>query len=663
MAWWLENNLRLVQNNMRDIDGAMDVDKLIDELRGFRCNVVMVGAGGISSFFPTELEYQQPSPWLNGRDLLGEIVEKCHKAGIRVIARFDFSKTHQRFFHSHPEWYYRSADGRAVPYNDTAATCVCGEYQQEYALKIIDEVLRKYPVDGIFFNMFGFITWDYSGNYYGPCHCDACQKRFAEYSGGKELPATEDPAEPNLAEYRAFQEQVVGDVLARIHKLVRSYSNEIAVCTYHHSDVDIIRDESNSAVDRPLPFWLYNSSSNVAKVRSGWQDKIISNCVINAADLFYRFSAVPPALTKIRLYENMAAGSGLDFCIIGVFEGYPDRESVEAAKEVFRYHAEHEDIYKNTKSLAKLAVLTPLSRRESDDFRGIFRALKELHIPFDCLPDARVIEDPALLEPYTTVLAPALGEVLPGALEQAERSGKKLFLLGSGELPGALQEKLGLRRLDVAADNRAAYLQVEKDRGLGALEGRGWILLDGPFAQYEGWPGTLPRVEKAWFGPPERCYGHRLTESLGLLLSPEGHALLPWHLGRLYHRLGYPEYREILGLALRNVSPEALLLEAGGLPPQVEVFWDKAGDGYLLQLLNLTGHHGVTVEEPVALDGLWVELPEGLAIDRALTGGAFTAEAVNGRTRVSLDRLEDFAAVLLKDRGTPARAICPAKKR
>lgn len=648
MAWWMENNLRLVQNNMRDIDGDMDVDKLIAELKDFRCNAVMVGAGGISSFYPTELEFQQPTSWLRERDLLGEIVEKCHLAGIRVIARFDFSKTHQCFFHQHPDWYYRSADGRAVPYNDTVATCVCGEYQQERALDIIEEVLTRYPVDGIFFNMFGFITWDYSGNYYGPCHCDSCRRRFSEYSGGKDLPKTEAPDEPNLKEYRAFQERVVGKVLGRIHKLVRQYGDEIALCTYHHSHVDIIRDESNSAVDRPLPFWLYNSSSNVLKVRSSWKDKIISNCVINAADLFYRFSAVPPALTRIRLYENIAAGSGLDFCIIGVFEGYPDRESVAAAKEIFRYHADHEEIYGRLSSLAKIAVLAPLSRWESQDYQGVFRALKELHILFDCLLDSRVIEEPGLLEQYTTVLVPELGDVLPEALEAAEKVGKKLILLGAGEMESRLQEILGLVRKEEITANRAAYLSVEPETGMETLEGRGWILLDGPFACYEGWPGAMPRVERAWFGPPERCFGHRLTDAPGLLRSPNGHMLLPWRLGWLYHRLGYPEYREILRLTLTQAAPELIQLK-GNLPPQVEVFWDRSGGSYLLQMLNLSGCHGVTVEEPVELSELWVELPGRFRIGDTLSGGKFTASALAKSTRVCLERLKEFAAVLLEE--------------
>jgi hypothetical protein len=130
MPWWLDNRLRLIQNNLRDIDARMDVDALVRRWRELGCNVGMVNAGGITSFYPTELEYQTPSPFLDGRDTLGEIVEKSHRAGIRVVARFDFSKTHERFFADHPEWYFVSAKGERMKYNDTYQTCPSGWYQQ-----------------------------------------------------------------------------------------------------------------------------------------------------------------------------------------------------------------------------------------------------------------------------------------------------------------------------------------------------------------------------------------------------------------------------------------------------------------------------------------------------------------------------------------------------
>ena len=161
MHWWLQNDLRMIQNNLRDIDAGMDVDAWFEQIRLSLCNCVMVGAGGITSFFPSELSCQTVSPYLKG-DTLGKIVDVCHKNGVRVIARFDFSKTHERLLGEHPEWYYVSESGQHLHYNDTAVTCVCGDYQQRISIEILREVLQKYPVDGVFFNMFGFQTKDYS---------------------------------------------------------------------------------------------------------------------------------------------------------------------------------------------------------------------------------------------------------------------------------------------------------------------------------------------------------------------------------------------------------------------------------------------------------------------------------------------------------------------
>lgn len=91
MNWWMEKPYRMVQNNLRDIDGAMDVDYEVDMLKKLGANVVQVGCGGISAYGPSQLACQRPTPYLQG-DKFGEIVEKCHAAGIRVIARFDISK-------------------------------------------------------------------------------------------------------------------------------------------------------------------------------------------------------------------------------------------------------------------------------------------------------------------------------------------------------------------------------------------------------------------------------------------------------------------------------------------------------------------------------------------------------------------------------------------
>ena len=122
MKWWMEHKFRMIQNNLRDIDGSMDVDLEIAMLKKFHANVVQVGCGGISAFSDTGLDCQRKTPFLKG-DKFGELVEKCHANQIRVIARFDVSKVHESFEASHPEWLQRTETGEAAHYNDTVLTC------------------------------------------------------------------------------------------------------------------------------------------------------------------------------------------------------------------------------------------------------------------------------------------------------------------------------------------------------------------------------------------------------------------------------------------------------------------------------------------------------------------------------------------------------------
>ena len=180
MNWWKQGKFRMIQNNLRDTDATLDVDYEISMLKKFHANVLQIGCGGISAFSNTNLETQKKSPYLK-EDKFGELLNKCHENQIRVIARFDFSKTDIKFVGTHPEWFQRTREGSFVYYNDTAVTCVNGAYQQEESIQIIQEVIKKYPVDGIFFNMFGYQTIDYSGKYIGICQCENCRRRFQEW--------------------------------------------------------------------------------------------------------------------------------------------------------------------------------------------------------------------------------------------------------------------------------------------------------------------------------------------------------------------------------------------------------------------------------------------------------------------------------------------------
>ncbi len=150
MSWWKKNKMRLIQTNLRETDMNLDVEELFGTLVQYSANALLINAGGIVSFYPTKLAYQYRAPG-QSQDLIKEVCAKAKKADLKVIVRFDFSKAQEQLFFERPEWFYRTYEGKEVNYHGIVHTCVNGGYQRDYSLKIIDEVISNYPVDGIFF--------------------------------------------------------------------------------------------------------------------------------------------------------------------------------------------------------------------------------------------------------------------------------------------------------------------------------------------------------------------------------------------------------------------------------------------------------------------------------------------------------------------------------
>jgi len=611
MSWWHRNNLRLIQNNIRETDAAMDVEQLLSKIKALSANTLMLNTGGITAFYPTELEYQYRSPYLKG-DLIGEVVEKCHREGMRFIARFDFSKAHYSIFEKHPEWFYKSAAGNSINYNEMVHTCVNGKYQREYSLEIIREVITKYPVDGIFFNMFGYQTRDYSDIYHGICNCENCKNRFKEMFG-RELPEREDRNDPAYQDYITFKEITTRELLDNIHQLVKSINPEIAISTYTDYRVDMVRNESNSAVDRPYPFWLYSASENVKAVEDSWEDKVISNCAINAVDIFYRFVGVSKYLTRTRLYENMASGSGLDFCIIGVFEDYPDEDGFEMVKEVFDFHKKHEQYYGNFTSVAEIALVKPgLSpmTNGSKEYQGIFKMLKEEHILFDVLCQCNLENRLQDLGRYSLLILPDHRMLLNDKLMKVvgEKGIHVMVTNSPAEISGddmyRLEGILGGRIESTTAETRSAYLETRDKNIFKRFPKRNWVFVDGSFSflKYgESNLKLLPYITPARYGPPEKCGGHAVSEYYGASIKNDGAgsmASIPWQIGYLYYQYGYEDHKNVFLDLMDHLleSRYSLVTEA---PKNVEVFLNKYdGKNYILQILNLTGFNGTTFYEP-----------------------------------------------------------------
>ena len=78
-----------------------------------------------------------PSPHLPPeRDLFGDVLKEAHARGMRVVGRFDLSKTQKAVFDAHPEWFFKRAERRSrAIYNGLYSACINGGYYREHAAR------------------------------------------------------------------------------------------------------------------------------------------------------------------------------------------------------------------------------------------------------------------------------------------------------------------------------------------------------------------------------------------------------------------------------------------------------------------------------------------------------------------------------------------------
>lgn len=676
MRWWEQNRVRLIQTNLRETDARFDPERLVRDLSGMSANALMMNTGGIVAFYPTALPHHWQNPNLRRpdgtiRDLVGETISACHRAGIRFIARFDFSKADESIFADRPDWFYENAAGERMRFSGTVATCINGWYQREGALEILGEALGRYPVDGVFFNMFGYQTRDYSGRSFGICRCASCREAFLAYCG-LPLPPQDDPEDPAWAAYRLFQHHTTRRMLDRIRALVKSASPDIAISTYDEHGVDMVRKESNSELDRPLPVWLYQTSENVQSLEDAWQDKTVSNCCINAVGIDVRFMGVSPHLTAARLFGSLAAGSGLDFCIIGDFPEYPDQAGIRRAADVFRFAATHEREYGCFSSLAPIALVKPgrfSSQGAHEAYLGCIRALKERHVLFDVLHAEHLAEGLRHARArLRVVLLPAIAQLdLPSASLLAELRGTGTHLVAIGCVPSGIPADVF--PMDLAPEgiaSRSAYLEITGGRHPSFPEGK-HVFLSGDvhpvriLSPQNADAGGAWHFEPLWpilpagpYGPPEKCATSVRSQDHGAVvarrMAGEGAAVLvPWQPDRLFLRHGYTEHRDLLVDLLLDLPGVPMPL-ATDAPACVETFLHAhEGGGWILQLINHSGFNGTTFAAPLPIRDIHVSLALPASGSPLAVRSLYTPDNAVATAHTSMDEAASRLDVLIQE--------------
>ena len=211
------------------------------------------------------------------------------------------------------------------------------------------------------------------------CNCDSCKTRFqAIYH--RPLPSAPD------ADYNRFIAAAAQEITKNFAELIHSKRPKAGFFTYTQDYVDGTTSESNTAIGRGLPLWPYSASESVGRARDNQPSKMPINLSIGFVDIPYRFSSVPPAEIQIRLYQNMAHGSGPAFVVVGTLD-QEDRTGMLAARPAFKFNADHEDLYVGQESAARVLLLSggrgggEGRGGGQDAYHGFFRMLDRAAYP------------------------------------------------------------------------------------------------------------------------------------------------------------------------------------------------------------------------------------------------------------------------------------------
>ncbi len=641
--WWEGYPWRMIQTNLREIDMEnLDAKRYVRDVKGFGATVVMVNAAGIIASYDTKVPCHTKSEFLTG-DSLRTLLDECHKAGLRVIARTDFSKIRYPLYETHPDWAFRTAEGEIFNCNGDVQVCPSGGYAQEGVYDILRELITEFPFDGIFFNMSGAFVTGYGGERCGPCLCERCRDAY-QSATGQEAP-TGGMRDPNFMKYLGFQTKQIQANKMKQYRFMKELNPELAV-----NGFDYTRTECNTDIGRGS--WVYGASSN-ARANGGW-GRTVDNASVDFMAFRYRDSSVSPALMALRQWQSLANGGGLSLYVMGRLDNHRDVSSFAPTRRVFRFHQEHEALFSGLTSAAQVAVVRKcgmaLNAPETD---GWVQALTESHIPFDevKLPDLTVEK----LQGKQAVILGGVGklpEALGALLDGFAREGGKVIASGDTAGLGCLGVKaLGERKTGLMS---SAFEVREEDQGAFPRCAEAPILPIGSELQLAEFEDETERylrlIPEHPYGPPERCYYTETADDPGVTVHQHGAGrgvYIPWNVGSFYFEQGWQNTLNLIQDVLFSLCSLPEL--APGLSPMVELTLAKKDGLLLAQLVNASGCFANRWFPPVPVRDIQLELP-GLAgkCARALNGGKVLCETNSDSLTVRLDELNEYEAIIIE---------------
>lgn len=675
--WWKEP-MRVLQYNLQVKDTPlMDAKKLAEQTEELAANVVVMNVGGIYAWYHSEVPYHHINEYLPmGRDLLTELIEEFHKKNIKFVARFDFSITDDVTFLQKPQWFARKrnqepyfrGEKRMGNWSLFLNTCALGGYRnEEVGVPVMKEVLKKYDIDGIFFN----------APHASVCFCERCQKKYKKLYG-KEMPENSKEFEPD------WLSECMKTNIGNIYCAIKETREEVPMILYYApfttESKSFGRNNRDSIYDRYLTADLICTESQnilshgihnlpdtihpVMAMKAGQlqnREKLPFGIIHSCPGMDWRHVGMPIAEYLPWMSQVPASGGVLWHSVTGFPDTMHDKRILDAVRQVDEWTVKTEPEMQGADYRSDVLLLWDGEKAA----RGWAEVLVKNHMQFDLMHDYAINTEafgkyPLIIVPEGIEVKHPVREVLCTYMEQG---GNVLVESPQAEIVSGQYEWLGIKEEVFQSEYLlASYLKPEM---------AGAMLLTG-----------MNTDKLAFRGEMVYCTPEEGTEVLATLIPP----FAPYEVvGAPPERASIPVEQTNLPLVLRKKYGKGQLVflpfSAVGLICEYHLadhyhflenimkeqmdgrisFWtdaphdvqttvyEKQGS-ILIHLVNEIGQRPLLETIPVSGICIGLRLKEGQHIQdvsAAITGVDISYTEKEGIVEIRLDRLEVWEMIVV----------------
>jgi hypothetical protein len=681
---WYERIRRVGQINVNEKDAAsLDIEYWIRYWKSLQVDALIVSAGGIVAFYPTDVPHHRRVKFLDGHDLFGKFSEAAKAAKIRVVARLDPTYAFEDLFKAEPDWIRRDVQGNPVHHREVPelfATCMFGHYFDQHMTAIIRELNEHYDPDG-------FYTNGWPGTDLGSiCYCNHCQSEYRK-KFSLHLPKEATRQDENyrhwvdwrlervLEVWKLWQDTASSTRKDRIYvgNLGGSIRAEINVrkiadvCSWMNADH---QDRSGTT-----PMWDCAQQGRISYSVMRGRTATNVTSAYNLSDAVWRHTSKAPV--EMRMWLAQSAASGMVPWETWLGGDPKDTRWEKPAHDFFAWLAAHQTHFFNKRSLSKVGLVWPQRTqtwhatlaKNTEALQGYYYALLEARIPFDIVHDEDLTAE--RLAQYRTIVLPnaaLLSDKSCEALRAYQQSGGALV----ATFETSLYDEWGKRRADFALGSifqssakaetegplHNSYLQVERQHpilnGLGDTKFLPGPIYRVPIKDIEG--PVLTRIPPYPAYPPEFVYPRSDQTTGPSVVLSDGKGRVVYFsddIDRTFWRSWNRDLGLLLSNAVRWASRDSFDARVSG-PGLLDVFYWETEPGLALHLVNYTTpalmKGPARSIERVGKQEISLTVPEGFQPGKAqtLSNGQKLAFHKKGRElQFTLPYVDEYEVVVL----------------